>query len=176
VDRVQLLEQVHDGGETTWRPVAEEPFGGPVVVGRGGIELHLRTVRVVEPLAGEEAERDDPDAADAAEAGAEAARTGAEPAGGERLVVVAERAGEPGRVVGRAIGVTGPGAARLDALEVVAGERGTGVARHLVARWCSDAARTGATIACSETPDPAVLRSLGFAGEGDLVTRRLASG
>lgn len=171
VDGLQLLEQVPDGATTGWQAIAEEPFGGPVVVGRGGIELHLRTVRVVEPLL----EPAPPGRAPVAEPSV--AGDAPFPPDGSvhgRLVVVAERPGEPGVVVGRAVGLVGPTIARLCALEVVEAARGEGIARQVLARWCTDAARAGATIAVTDAPHPEPLRSLGFTGSGTLLTRVLS--
>lgn len=169
VDRLQLMEQVHGDEGTTWRPVTEEPFGGPVVVGRGGVELHLRTIRVVERMV------DEPIGDDAAgcAGGTPDEDAGAVARSPERLVVVAERPGAPGAVIGRAVGVAGPPAARLHSLEVVPAARRSGVARQLLARWCTDAARAGAVVAFADTPHPEPLRALGFRGDGTLLTRRL---
>jgi GNAT superfamily N-acetyltransferase len=139
VDRVHLLEQLHHGAETIWSPIAEEPFGGPVVVGRGGIEVHLRTVGTDEP---------------------------------ERVQVLAELAGAPGAVIARADGSVGAGLARLATLEVAEEHRGLGIARQVLARWCTDAARRGATVAIAEpgAADPTSIEALlplGFALVGD---------
>lgn len=157
VEGVQLLEQVRGDGPARWVAVAEEPFGGPVVVGRGGVELHLRSVGVVEPLAGAAPiEGADP-----------------HPVTG-RLVVLAERAGEPGAVVGRAVGSVGAAVARLCSLEVVEASRGAGIARQVLARWCTDAARAGAELAVADTAHPEPLRALGFSGgAGTALIRRL---
>jgi 2'-5' RNA ligase len=156
VDRLQLLEQLHVEAETVWRTVAEEPFGGPVVVGRGGVELALRTIGVVEPLLGSP-----------------------EPLGGpaddgEALVVVAERPGSPGEVVARSVGFVGAGVARLCEVVVSEEQRGMGIARQVVARWCTDAARSGATVAVGDAAGGEVLAALGFSQAGQFLVRKLA--
>lgn len=159
-DRVHLLEQVHDGAVTVWRPLAEEPFGGPVVVGRGGVELHLRTITI--------AEERDPDGVRVDPVD--------DPHPGRRLVVVAEPPGAPGRIIGRAHGRIGASTARLDRLEVLPHERGVGVARHVVARWCTDAASVGVDVVVADGLPPdvtAALGVLGFTVIGELAVRRL---
>ena len=96
VDRVSLLEHVAPDGSvgrgSRWFTLAEEPFGGPEVSGRGGIELHVRAVRAVEPAAAELLGRADL-------AGGVA---GGDP--GRRLVVVAEPPAGHGRPVAVAVG------------------------------------------------------------------------
>lgn len=56
ISRVHLLREQNDEGVRSWRPIAEAPFGEPVVVGRGGLELELEvgerlSVDVPRPLA-----------------------------------------------------------------------------------------------------------------------------
>jgi 2'-5' RNA ligase/GNAT superfamily N-acetyltransferase len=133
VDRLHLLEHHPEPGAAWWEPVQEEPFGGPSVVGRGGLELALRTTHLVEPRV-----RDLIGAVDVAPGAVRSAS----------LVVVAERPDRPGRPVGAAVGEVAPGpptaVAELRALVVPAGERGAGVDAHLLAAWSSAAASRGA--------------------------------
>ena len=51
-DRVHLLqEQRHGEVHRRWVPIADAPFAPPIVVGRGGVELHLAVTRLVDPEA-----------------------------------------------------------------------------------------------------------------------------
>ncbi|UDY37167.1 GNAT family N-acetyltransferase [Dermatobacter hominis] len=167
VDRLHLLEQRRrDDGTPHWVPVREEPFGGPDVVGRGGVELVLRTVAMVEDPVAE--------------------RCGVDPVGPlgppgrpAPLVVVAEAPGAPTSVLGAAVGSLGVGeAAALRAVVVDEVERGTGVGRQLLAAWCSSAAARGAEVAIADVggDDPSAsgfLAAHGFRPVGDLLVRRL---
>lgn len=171
IDRVVLLEHrsVHDDptagvaadAPRRWRPIAEEPLGVPVVVGRGGVELDLRTVTVVEPsvarLSGVAAPTDTV-------------------TGRDRWVTVAERA--PDGVVGALVGRIDGRWAGIDAIAVGAGHRGLGVARHLVERWCTDAARSGVRIAEGAVDGAAagVLAACGFSELRDRWLRLLRPG
>lgn len=162
VDRVELLEQVHDGGETRWRPAAQEPLGGPVVVGRGGVELHLRTTRFAEPLSGADGVPHVPDTGCA-----------------EPLVVLAEPPRSPGEVVALVAGAVEGSVATLAAVEVAEPHRRIGVGRAVLARWCSEAATLGAGTVLVEgvaagPPELAeLLAASGFSAVGDLHLRRL---
>ena len=160
IDRVHLMQQVHDERGTVWEVVAEEPFGGPVVVGRGGIELHLRTTRTVEPLCDASEERP--------------ARP--PPLSGEPLVVAAETPDAPGRVVALAVGSVGAGTARLVDLQVAEPHRGEGIARQVLGWWYTGAGRLDASIAVAEAVGPtgaAALGALGWTIMGDLAVRRV---
>jgi len=166
VDRVHLLQQVHDERGTAWEVLAEEPFGGPTVVGRGGVEVHLRTIRTVEPLCCAHPDE------------GESLQVPERPTEGDPLVVAAELPDVPGRVVGLAIGSTQAATARLTDLVVAEPHRGIGLARHLLAWWCTGSAQRGATVAVAE-PAPsggaAALGALGWTALGDLAVRRLPS-
>ena len=113
-----------------WIPEHEEPLGGPAVVGRGGIEVVLRTVGMVDEAVG--------------------ALCGIEPRGplpgpGEPtpVVVVAESTDAVGVPIGAAVGATDGGpVATLDAVVVDEDHRGSGVGAHLLAAWCSAASGT----------------------------------
>lgn len=168
-ERVHVLEQGRrETGERVWRPVHAEPLGGPVVVGRGGVELRLRVVDVVEPAVAE--------------------RLGVPPLGipeqgpfgssGDPVVVVAEdlRAGgaEAFEPLGVAAGASGR-VAVLERLVVAQGRRGHGVGAHLLAAWTSAVVERGAEVLVAD-PDPGsdgdFLVRHGFSRAGDLLVRR----
>jgi 2'-5' RNA ligase len=155
LDRIHLLERLRPEGGPIWHPVAEEPLGGPHVVGRGGVELHLRSVGTLEPAAatllGTWLGPDEP-----------------LPAGGDVLVAVAELAPPQGGVVGVAVGRVAGEVATLERLHVSAPHRGVGVARQVVAQWAwSAAARRGASTALAPVGgDDGVLGALGFERAG----------
>jgi len=154
VRSIHLLEQRRHGpdhprhGQAHWVAIREEPLGGPAVLGRGGIELSMRTVSMIEPET--------------------AVLVGSPPSGPpvrpgpEPLVVVAEAPGAVGEPWGAATGVvaTGTRVAELHRVVVDRSRRGLGVGRHLVAAWCSDAARRGADVLLG--PDHPFLESVGF--------------
>lgn len=129
VGSVHVLERLRPSSGAVWHPVMEEPLGGPRVVGRGGVELHLRAVALVEP--GVAALASTPWAPPL-------------PAGGSTLVVVAERPGRPGSAVGAAWGRADGCGAVLDGVAVAGEERRQGIARRVVEEWCHAAARRGA--------------------------------
>jgi len=161
VTALHLLEQRRHGpdhprhGQACWIPVREEPLGGPSVVGRGGVELVLRTVSTVEP-----------DVAGLVELPASgSSRT----TGPERIVVVAESPGDPRSLLGAAVGRWAEGAtvADLDVVAVAAGRRGIGVGSQLLRSWVSAAASRGAEAVTAAQPHDDVigtgfLRAHGF--------------
>lgn len=112
VDSVHLLEQ---GPGRVWTPMAEVPFGGPVVAGRGSFEVEISDGRT-----------------DAAGDGIH----GAVP-----WAVTARRGG---RVVGQAVGWTAGESAALAGLAVVADLRRFGIGRRLLAAAEDRARRRGA--------------------------------
>jgi 2'-5' RNA ligase/GNAT superfamily N-acetyltransferase len=131
VGSLTLLERLRPESGPVWHPVAEEPLGGPRVVGRGGVELHLRSGSVLTP--------------------AVAALTGWTwppllPAGGATLVASAELRGAPGEPVGAAIGRADAQGAVLDHVVVAGAHRGQGIARHVVGEWCREAVERGAGV------------------------------
>ncbi len=157
---LHLLEQHRHGpehprhGQACWVPVREEPLGGPLVVGRGGVELVLRTVSMVEPAAADLL-------------GVTATVPGA--AGrAQHIVVVAEQPDEPDRVLGVAAGRLPPGASvvELDRVSVVADRRREGIAGQVLRAWVSAAATRGAAAAvvaaATDAADAAFLVSQGF--------------
>lgn len=169
VDSVHLLERIEAADGRIWHPVAEEPLGGPRRVGRGGVELDVRVTSTVEPeMTGLLGDWDGSPL----------------PTGGALLVAVAEEPDAPGRVVGVAVGRSGPSGAVLEQLVVAAGRRREGVARRLVTDWCDAASGRGAgvvsaSIASSswpvEEPEPTVVAgALGFSPiGGEVWCRRL---
>ncbi len=154
VDSVVLLERLSHEGTAIWCPILEEPLGGAAVVGRGGVELHLRTARILAPGAAEllgmpERRYLPPD--------------------GDQLVVSAELPDvQPGLgplPVGAAIGRAGPTGSVLERVSVAPGHRRSGVARHTAAAWIHGAASRGAGVVVARDEDAGsaeVLTALGF--------------
>ena len=167
VASVHLLEQHRHGpdhprhGQAHWVAIREEPLGGPAVVGRGGIELALRTVSMVEPDV-------------AGLLGTDPTEPPSRP-GPRPLVVVAEDPGTPGPVVGAAVGSAGNGSTTADLVNVgvVEDRRGEGIGRQLVNAWCSEAARQGAEVAVG--PDHPYLVAVGFEPAAGVAVRSLGS-
>ena len=168
VDRVSLLEHVAPeeqvGRGSRWFTLAEEPFGGPEVSGRGGVELATRAVRAVEPAA----------AALLGRADLSGGVVGGDP--GRRLVVVAEPPGAPGHPLAVAIGTVDGTTARLGGVVVDEPSRRSGIGRRTLLAWSSAAAGRGAEVVLVDRPDtPAwsgLLADCGFATVGDLCVRR----
>lgn len=126
VESVHLLERLRPtDGPARWVAVAEEPLGGPRIVGRGGVELALRVGTTIEPAVAVLADID-PGAVVAGE-------------GTQVLVAVAERAGSPGVPVGVALGRVGATGAVLDHLVVPGEHRRQGIARQVLGAWCDRA-------------------------------------
>lgn len=166
VPAVHLLEQRRNPpehpqhGQAFWVPIREEPLGGPTVVGRGGVELHLRALGMLDDAVG-------------ALCGMPTS-TPATVAGTPRpLVVSAAAALVPDAPLGAAVGTrpTGP-AAVLDRVVVCEGHRGMGIGAQLLAAWCAEAAAAGADLVVAERHDPFLVRH-GFVPVGDLAVRRL---
>jgi 2'-5' RNA ligase len=161
VDCLHLLEhRRRDDGSPYWAVVREEPLGGPALVGRGGLEVVLRTAGMVEePVA--------------ALVGTDARSPLPGPGRPLPLAVVAERPGSPSSVTGAAVGTgSAGGTARLDAVVVDEGERGVGVGAQLLAAWCSAAAAQGAEVVVAPADDGFLARH-GFVAVADLLVRRL---
>lgn len=166
VASVHLLEQRRHGpghpmhGRAHWVPVREEPLGGATLVGRGGVELSLRTVGLVEPEVGcllgiEPVRATDP---------FEAART---------LLVVAEQPTERGTLLGAVAGrLGGSDVAELERVVVAAEHRNIGIGRQLVNRWCAEVAVRGARIVLASDLHDGTLQSLGFEAAGGVLLRR----
>lgn len=169
VDRLYVLQQFRDEHGVRWRAVAEEPFGGPDVVGRGGVELRLRTVEMLEPEVWELIHGAEP------EEPASAARSWLDAVAEDHtLVVAAETAGPVGVPIAAVLGSAGAGGAVIETLHVHPEHQGMGIGRQVVARWCVEAARRGADMA---TADPEVadgaLVAWGFSRVGGLLVRQL---
>ncbi len=113
-------------------------MGGPRVVGRGGVELHLRATSVVEPgvaaLAGPVGEAP-------------------LPSGGVTLVAIAELPGRPGHAVGAAWGRADATGAVLDMTVVDPAHRGQGIGRQVVGEWCRAAVDRGAGVVAARPLD-----------------------
>ena len=172
VDRVSLLEHVAPdeqvGRGSRWFTLAEEPFGGPEVSGRGGVELATRAVRAVEPAAAELLGRAD----------LSGGVVGGDP--GRRLVVVAEPSDAPGAPVSVGIGTVDGSTARLGGVVVDEPSRRSGIGRRTLLAWTSAAAARGAEVVLVDRPDEqadatawtGLLADCGFATVGDLCVRR----
>ncbi len=197
VDRLHLLERLRPPSGAVWHPVAEEPFGGPHVVGRGGVELHLRAISVVEPAAAvllrePDRPRDGPNdrspsgATELREIDPDAASTDSRteldqadlvlPAGDDVLVVVAEQPGDPAPVA-VAVGRARAAGATLEQLVVDASSRRLGIGRQVLAHWCFAAARRGARLASAGAASEAgegLLGDNGFVRVGRTWCRELA--
>ncbi len=176
VDRVQLLEQRRDAaGRRCWVPVAEEPFGPAAVVGRGGVELELRATTMVPEECGVLLDGPTPPADPFADAlVVTAARPGSHPCD-PPLGVAAGTCPAPSEAAA-------PGAdhvAVLRAVVVERAERGLGIGRHLLRRWCHEAALRGSrTTMSSVASDDATRRLLeadGFVAVGTTRVRQLVS-
>lgn len=130
VDRVHILRD--DGG--TWRPLADVPFGGEAVIGRGSLDLAISESQELEPEARAFASRtwkahDD-------ERYGPGTRWQRDP-----FALTARR---HGRVVGIATGWTGLGVAYLSELLVDRQVRREGIGSHLLAAFEGLAARRAA--------------------------------
>lgn len=164
---VHLLEEGRrETGERVWRPIHCEPLGGPSVVGRGGVEVVLRTVDLVEPLV-------------AGGLGVAASEFAVRPGPDEAVVVVAEdgpsSGSSPFAPLGVAAGHVGR-AAVLEHLVVAEDRRGEGIGSHLLAAWTSAVARRGSELVVAEPNVGAgagFLLRHGFAVAGDVHLRRL---
>ncbi|MDQ1372700.1 MAG: hypothetical protein QOJ09_38 [Actinomycetota bacterium] len=142
VDRVHLLREANDAGVRSWHPIAEAAFGGPSVIGRGGLEIELE-VGAALSIDAEEFRRRSFDAHQHDRFGA--------PWHPEPLCVTARR---DGRILGTAEGDTRTtGEAYLSRLIVAGDVRGEGVGRALLAAFSSAAAERGATFVTLRTED-----------------------
>lgn len=124
-DRVHLLEERPGPDGRVWMPAGEWAFGGPAVVGRGGLEVALAVGGVIDREARAFSEREWPLQwlADHGPAGVE---------GRAPLIVTARREGQ---VVGLAEGWSHGGLGFLGGLIVGAGTRGEGVGTHVLAAF-----------------------------------------
>lgn len=153
VDSLFLLERQETEHGRRWVPVREEPLGGPGVVGRGGVELHLRNLRIIEPEALELL-----DSSGAVER--ESLERLGDPVVDRLLVVAAHHRASPGVAivghapVGVAVGLAGRSGALLEAVAVQPDMRGVGVGRRVVNQWCRVAAELGAPSATVHVREP----------------------
>lgn len=121
-DRVHLLEERPGPDGRAWVPVGEWAFGGPGVVGRGGLELEVAVGTIVDREARAFADREWP-----LHAVREHGPAGAQ--GRSPLVVTARR---EGRVAGLAEGWTHGGLGFLDGLMVGSETRAEGIGTHVL--------------------------------------------
>ncbi|KLR62454.1 2'-5' RNA ligase [Actinobacteria bacterium IMCC26207] len=140
VSRLYLLEFSPLKQGEVWLPILEEPFEAPVVVGRGGIELLLRTVNLLESRVAQlftgmgcqlPAEEEDLSGL---------------------MLVVAERLERPGVPVAAAIGTVAGKTAELLQFCVNSEQRRVGIGRQVLMHWCAEAARRGAMRAVVSHP------------------------
>ncbi|MEX0767401.1 MAG: hypothetical protein WD029_02910 [Microthrixaceae bacterium] len=145
-----------------WVPILQEPFATPVVVGRGGIELRLRTLTLLEPQV-EQLLRQS----------SSSSPTEVRVQQG-LLVVVAELLELPGQPVAAAVGVLSGPSAQLQQLVVSPETRKLGIGRQTLMHWCAQAASRNAAIAVtSSTVETQVLLQWGFEIVGRSMVRRL---
>lgn len=201
VDRIFMLEQIRNETGTSWQILAEEPFSKATIVGRGGIELNLRSVGHLEPASArllEQSEcsapwegsglwevglqREDvrsPEGVSSFEDSSPVAQA----SGAELLCVSAEFSDAPGTPVGVAVGRVFGQSAWLDGLVTDESHRRMGIARQVLAHWCYQSADRGAVVAvCPRNSDPGsggaewnfeVLEELGFSPVGNQLIRQL---
>jgi 2'-5' RNA ligase len=131
VDRVHILEE---GLGRRWEPVADAAFRPAAIVGRGGLPIELTVTEGVDP------------------------RSRRSVTDGRPVAITARR---DGAVVGVAEGFVREAMATLTLLVVAGPERGTGVARHLLAAFASATAELGAERHVALVDHP-VLRRLGW--------------
>lgn len=156
VDRLFVMEQHRDEFGTRWKILSEEPLGEEVVVGRGGVELHLRCLEHVEPAV--QRLLDEADCAASTDPGL--------------VCVSAEVPGSAGAPVCVAVGRVVGECAHLDSLITTKQHRREGMAHQVLANWCYQSAMRGATIAVAAGPD-GFLEQAGFTRLGHLVIRLL---
>lgn len=168
VDSVQIMEQRHlPGTGTRWVPFAEESFGPSVVVGRGGVELVIRTASVLD--AGTlDADRE----ADVVTTGPDDRDTTSpddrdpSPGDGRLLCVTAELPESVGAPIGAVTGLLTGVHAELTSLRVDEEHRGIGIGHQLLAHWSHRARDAGAAVAVAraETEAPEVVEFLASEG------------
>jgi 2'-5' RNA ligase len=155
-DRVHVLRQ---GGDKVWKPFAESTLGAEAVVGRGGVELALRT-----------SARPDPEAA------ALLATDGAADGDGEPFAVSARL---DGRVAGAAWGWTSGSVAIVADLAVATVHRHQGIGRKVLDEVEAEARRRGCDVVLIAAPGggpaAALLTGAGWQAAGEPVAdgRRL---
>ena len=132
VTRLYLLEFSPLNQVEVWSPILEETFEAPVVVGRGGVELLLRTVNLLEPGVAQLL----------TSMGSQLAAEEQDLSG--QMLVVAERLERPGIAVAAAIGTVAGRTAELLQLCVDSEHRLVGIGRQVLMHWCAEAARRGA--------------------------------
>ena len=111
-----------------------------MVVGRGGIELLLRTVNLLEPRVAQLFTG----------MGCQLAAEEEDLSG--LMLVVAELPGRPGRPVAAALGAVAGRTAELLQFGVDSKHRLVGIGRQVLMHWCAEAARRGAMRAVASHP------------------------
>jgi 2'-5' RNA ligase len=155
-DRVHVLQQ---GGDKVWKPFAESTLGSEAVVGRGGVELVLRT-----------SARPDPEAA------ALLATDGAADGDGRPFAVSARL---DARVAGAAWGWTSGSVAIVADLAVASVHRHQGIGRKVLDEVEAEARRRGCDVVLIAAPGggpaAALLTGAGWQAAGEPVAdgRRL---
>lgn len=187
VDRLHLLEQRRDDdGRRRWVPVAEEPFGPAVVVGRGGVELELRCTTMIDETAVDLLGGAGP---------------AVDPFGSDLVVAATEPRSLPdaaplGLAVGRLSGPAQADTAQAEIAQADTAQAGTdrvahlrtvtvdesarrqGIGRQLLRRWCHEAAARGASVVLTPVGGDQLddlLAAEGFVQVGTTHVRQLAS-
>jgi 2'-5' RNA ligase/N-acetylglutamate synthase-like GNAT family acetyltransferase len=119
---VERLFLLREGEDRVWRPLADAPFGPPIVVGRGGLPVELAVTEILEPAGLRFL-------AEAGEGGGQTESAAADGRGDRSFAVVARR---EGAVVAVASGTAGQNAT-LDRLVVAADVRRQGLGAHVLA-------------------------------------------
>ncbi len=114
IDRIHVMQREDDG---SWFPIADVPFGTPIIVGRGGVELEMTVSRLADPTTVRLVGRLKSD-----------------------LVVTARRRGE---TIGVAVATVDGTHANLDALIVAANQRHQGIGSQLLAHFIHAARSSG---------------------------------
>ncbi|MEZ5309137.1 MAG: 2'-5' RNA ligase family protein [Microthrixaceae bacterium] len=191
VNSIHLLEQfASEERGTYWEPIVSEALGPQTVVGRGGVELVLRTGSLIEAdhmavlRAGvirpgvvqpgairQDGHRDSPSQGDSSAHGGGSVRSDSDR---RSVVVSAEPPRKVGQSVGVAIGQMTTAGAELQSLVVREESRGLGIGRQLLKEWCHVVAASGAPLAWARDCDGAgVLAAVGFVPIGHLWVREL---
>lgn len=182
VDRISLLEQVDSGRSRRWVPVDEYPFGAPVVIGRGGIEVAIVMLGLVPPSCADLLV--EPGISQDGRGGLVSGTGSGDAIGGDveresrrALVAVGTDPGVPDVAVAVAVGTCDAGGARVVSVAVRDGWRGLGIGTRLLDRWCHEARLRGAPIVTVPIAGSAavVAESCGFSRAGTLLVRQLAS-
>lgn len=145
IDRLHLMECDE---KRIWFPIADTPFGEPVIVGRGGVELELITSQLADPTTIELIGRRKTD-----------------------LVVTARR---DGRTVGVAVATFDGSRAELEALVVHREQRGQGIGSQILKQFIHEVRTRGIKEITTEcTKADSVFEASGFERVEDLLLLKL---